>query len=132
VFTVEVHTDCGHPSSIWPFDSLTIRFTIEKGAGNGITSVSPASHVDASALSSEFLLVTPDPGHCTFMDTNNSRPVNSGLAIAIAGSAGLALSAIATGSPIAAVILASAVVLALLAVIAFYWSLLESLKRIVL
>ncbi|WP_180279684.1 hypothetical protein [Rhodococcus qingshengii] len=50
------------------------------------------------------------------MDTNNSRP-----AIAIAGAAGTALAAIASGSPVAAVILASAVVLALLAVIAFFF-----------
>ena len=55
------------------------------------------------------------------MDTIDSRPANSGLAIAIVGSAGTALTAIATGSPIAAVILAGAVVLALLAVIAFYF-----------
>ncbi|UGQ55395.1 hypothetical protein LRL17_31065 (plasmid) [Rhodococcus qingshengii] len=49
------------------------------------------------------------------MDTNNSRPANSGHAITIAGST---LVAIASGSPIAAVILAVAVavVLAILAV----------------
>lgn len=51
------------------------------------------------------------------MDTNNSR--NSRSAIAIAGST--ALAAIATGSPTAAVILAGAVVLAILAVILFFF-----------
>ncbi|MGE2772482.1 hypothetical protein ACQGAO_30065 [Rhodococcus sp. 1.20] len=53
------------------------------------------------------------------MDTNNSRPADSKSTIAIAGST--ALAAIATGSPTAAVILAGAVVLALLAVIAFFF-----------
>lgn len=53
------------------------------------------------------------------MDTNNSRPANSKHTIAIAGSTSLV--AIAYGSPIAAVILAGAVVLALLAVILFFF-----------
>ena len=55
------------------------------------------------------------------MDTDDSRPANSGLAIALAGSAGTALTAIASGSPIAAVILAGAVVLAILAVSLFFF-----------